>query len=50
MSYLRGGSARNLRRVAEHNHQDVVTLSLLMQRLVAVDAQDRDVIPMLETP
>ncbi len=50
LSYLRGGSARNLRRVAEHNHQDVVTLSLLMQRLVAVEAQDRDVIPMLETP
>ncbi|MCC5074475.1 ribonuclease H-like domain-containing protein [Xanthomonas campestris] len=50
LSYLRGGSARNLRRVAEHNHQDVVTLSLLMQRLVAVDAQDREVIPMLETP
>nr|WP_324250621.1 ribonuclease H-like domain-containing protein [Xanthomonas hortorum] len=50
LSYLRGGSARNLRRVAEHNHQDVVTLSLLLQRLVAVDAQDREVIPMLETP
>ncbi|WP_126967490.1 ribonuclease H-like domain-containing protein [Xanthomonas arboricola] len=50
LSYLRGGSARNLRRVAQHNHQDVVTLSLLMQRLVAVDAQDREVIPMLETP
>ncbi|UXA70935.1 ribonuclease H-like domain-containing protein [Xanthomonas prunicola] len=42
LSYLRGGSARNLRRVAEHNHQDVVTLSLLMQRLVAVDAQERN--------
>ncbi|WP_114996557.1 ribonuclease H-like domain-containing protein [Xanthomonas campestris] len=40
LSYLRGGSARNLRRVADHNHQDVVTLSLLMQRLVAVQAQD----------
>ncbi|PPT74380.1 exonuclease [Xanthomonas arboricola pv. populi] len=50
LSYLRGGSARNLRRVAEHNHQDVVTLSLLMQRLVAADAQDREVIPLLETP
>ncbi|WP_141135032.1 ribonuclease H-like domain-containing protein, partial [Xanthomonas citri] len=49
LSYLRGGSARNLRRVAEHNHQDVVTLSLLMQRLVAVDAQEREVIPLLET-
>ncbi|KFA37998.1 ribonuclease H-like domain-containing protein [Xanthomonas vasicola] len=50
LSYLRGGSARNLRRVAEHNHQDVVTLSLLMQRLVAVDAQEREVIPLLESP
>ncbi|WP_428848945.1 ribonuclease H-like domain-containing protein [Xanthomonas dyei] len=49
LSYLRGGSARNLRRVAEHNHQDVVTLSLLMQRLVAVEAQDRDVIPLMES-
>ncbi|MCC5069237.1 ribonuclease H-like domain-containing protein [Xanthomonas campestris] len=42
LSYLRGGSARNLRRVADHNHQDVVTLSLLMQRLVAVQAQDSE--------
>jgi uncharacterized protein YprB with RNaseH-like and TPR domain len=50
LSYLRGGSARNLRRVAEHNHQDVVTLSLLMQRLVAADAQEREVIPLQEAP
>lgn len=50
LSYLRGGSARNLRRVAEHNHQDVVTLSLLMQRLVAVEAQDREVIPVFDAP
>ncbi|MCC4621791.1 ribonuclease H-like domain-containing protein [Xanthomonas cassavae CFBP 4642] len=50
LSYLRGGSARNLRRVADHNHQDVVTLSLLMQRLVAVEAQDREVIALMETP
>ncbi|PPU68894.1 exonuclease [Xanthomonas pisi] len=49
LSYLRGGSARNLRRVADHNHQDVVTLSLLMQRLVAVEAQDREVIPLMES-
>ncbi|MBB3825380.1 ribonuclease H-like domain-containing protein [Xanthomonas arboricola] len=48
LSYLRGGSARNLRRVADHNHQDVVTLSLLMQRLVAVEAQDREVIPLMD--
>ncbi|APO95853.1 ribonuclease H-like domain-containing protein [Xanthomonas vesicatoria] len=50
LSYLRGGSARNLRRVADHNHQDVVTLSLLLQRLVAVEAQEREVIPVLEMP
>jgi uncharacterized protein YprB with RNaseH-like and TPR domain len=36
LSYLRGGSARNLRRVAAHNHQDVVTLALLLLRLHAV--------------
>ncbi len=40
LGYLRGGSARNLRRVAAHNHQDVVTLARLMTRLVAVAAQD----------
>ncbi|MBV6864953.1 ribonuclease H-like domain-containing protein [Xanthomonas euvesicatoria] len=50
LSYLRGGSARNLRRVAEHNHQDVVTLSLLMQRLVAVDAQERNALTLARTP
>lgn len=50
LSYLRGGSARNLRRVAEHNHQDVVTLSLLLQRLVAVEAQEREAIALMETP
>ncbi|MBO9766114.1 MULTISPECIES: ribonuclease H-like domain-containing protein [Xanthomonas] len=50
LSYLRGGSARNLRRVAEHNHQDVVTLSLLMQRLVAVDAQERNALTLACTP
>ncbi len=37
LDYLRGGSARNLRRVAAHNHQDVVTLALLMLRLVEVE-------------
>ncbi len=40
LGYLRGGSARNLRRVAAHNHQDVVTLARLMTRLVAVAADD----------
>lgn len=42
LNYLRGGSALNLRRVAEHNHQDVVTLSLLMQRLVAEERRERE--------
>jgi uncharacterized protein YprB with RNaseH-like and TPR domain len=42
LNYLRGGSARNLRRVAAHNHQDVVTLALLMTRLAEVeDAGER---------
>jgi uncharacterized protein YprB with RNaseH-like and TPR domain len=40
LSYLRGGSTRNLRRVAAHNHQDVVTLAKLMTRLVAVQAEE----------
>ncbi|WP_411849416.1 ribonuclease H-like domain-containing protein [Stenotrophomonas sp. LGBM10] len=42
LNYLRGGSAVNLRRVADHNHQDVVTLSLLMLRLVAEEQQERE--------
>ena len=40
LQYLRGGGAALLRRVVAHNHQDVVTLSLLMTRLVAVHAED----------
>jgi len=40
LSFLRGGAARNLRRVAAHNHQDVVTLARLMTRLVDVQAED----------
>jgi uncharacterized protein YprB with RNaseH-like and TPR domain len=35
LGYLRGGSAHNLRRVARHNHQDVVSLSRLMLHLSA---------------
>jgi uncharacterized protein YprB with RNaseH-like and TPR domain len=38
LNYLRGGSARNLRRVCAHNRQDVVTLALLMVRLVEAEA------------
>lgn len=33
LTYLRGGAAANLRRVAAHNHQDVVSLARLMLRL-----------------
>ncbi|QNH19317.1 RNase_H superfamily protein [Xanthomonas sp. GW] len=50
LSYLRGGSARNLRRVAAHNHQDVVTLALLLQRLVDNEAEEREVVPFVEAP
>jgi uncharacterized protein YprB with RNaseH-like and TPR domain len=40
LNYLRGGSARNLRRVGEHNHQDVVTLAQLFLRLVEEQHND----------
>ena len=40
LDYLRGGSARNLRRVGEHNHQDVVTLAQLFLRLVQAEAEE----------
>jgi uncharacterized protein YprB with RNaseH-like and TPR domain len=33
LSYLRGGAATDLRRVAEHNRQDVATLAQLLLRL-----------------
>lgn len=35
LGYLRGGSAQLLRRVIEHNHQDVVTLACLARHLGA---------------
>ena len=50
LNYLRGGSARNLRRVAAHNHQDVVTLALLMLRLVEVEAAAEEGVPFAEAP
>jgi len=50
LGYLRGGSARNLRRVAAHNHQDVVTLALLMLRLVEVEAAGEEVLGFTESP
>nr|WP_082124577.1 ribonuclease H-like domain-containing protein [Lysobacter capsici] len=34
LHYLRGGSSALLRRVAAHNHQDVVTLAQLMLKLI----------------
>jgi uncharacterized protein YprB with RNaseH-like and TPR domain len=40
LQYLRGGSSALLKRVAAHNHQDVVTLALLMTRLVALYGED----------
>ncbi|KAF1013340.1 MAG: hypothetical protein GAK31_03489 [Stenotrophomonas maltophilia] len=42
LRFLRGGDAVNLRRVAEHNHQDVVTLALLLQRLVREEQRERE--------
>ena len=50
LNYLRGGSARNLRRVAAHNHQDVVTLALLMLRLVEVEAAGEEILGFIESP
>ncbi len=50
LNYLRGGSARNLRRVAAHNHQDVVTLALLMMRLVEVEAAVEETVSFVEAP
>lgn len=50
LNYLRGGSARNLRRVAAHNHQDVVTLALLMLRLVEVETAGEETVSFLEAP
>jgi len=35
LDYLRGGSARNLRRVGEHNAQDLRSLAALLQYLAA---------------
>ncbi|HAI45590.1 MAG TPA: exonuclease [Stenotrophomonas sp.] len=50
LNYLRGGSAVNLRRVAAHNHQDVVTLSLLMLRLVAEEQRERETLALQAGP
>lgn len=48
LNYLRGGSARNLRRVGEHNHQDVVTLAQLFLRLAETAAEEHAAAPAFE--
>jgi uncharacterized protein YprB with RNaseH-like and TPR domain len=35
LGYLRGGDAVNLRRVLAHNHQDVVSLMMLLGELAS---------------
>jgi uncharacterized protein YprB with RNaseH-like and TPR domain len=40
LGFLRGGASTLLRRVAAHNHQDVVTLAQLLLRLVEAQAAD----------
>lgn len=45
LSFLRGGSGHNLRRVAAHNHQDVVTLAALLLRLVQAAQGADDALP-----
>ena len=47
LRFLRGGDAVNLRRVAEHNHQDVVTLALLLQRLVREEQRERETLALV---
>jgi uncharacterized protein YprB with RNaseH-like and TPR domain len=48
LSYLRGGAATNLRRVAAHNHQDVATLARLLLRLQAVHAAEAAIVPCVD--
>lgn len=50
LRYLRGGSSSLLRRVLAHNHQDVVTLSLLILRLVALQIRDAQADVHVATP
>lgn len=38
LGYLRGGSARNLRRVADHNRQDLASLAGLLPHLAEANA------------
>ncbi|MBK0010752.1 ribonuclease H-like domain-containing protein [Stenotrophomonas sp. S41] len=48
LRYLRGGDAVNLRRVADHNHQDVVTLALLLQRLIREEQRERETLALVQ--
>jgi uncharacterized protein YprB with RNaseH-like and TPR domain len=41
LTYLRGGASTLLRRVAAHNHQDVVTLARLLLQLIEAHSADR---------
>ena len=50
LHYLRGGSAINLRRVGDHNHQDVLTLAALLLRLVEEDALERSTLALQGPP
>jgi len=40
LQFLRGGASSLLKRVAAHNHQDVVTLALLAMKLAALHTDD----------
>jgi uncharacterized protein YprB with RNaseH-like and TPR domain len=42
LSYLRGGSAFNLRRVLAHNDRDVATLAQLLVHLSQLSAAEMD--------
>lgn len=42
LTYLRGGSARNLRRVAAHNAQDLKSLAGVLVRMATMDASAAD--------
>lgn len=49
LSYLRGGSAHDLRRVLSHNDRDVITLAQLLLHLSTLSAQEGDLAPLTET-
>jgi uncharacterized protein len=48
LSFLRGGSAQTLRRVLAHNHQDVVTLSLLLRHLSQLGVEQNATVQLSE--